>query len=75
MFKRKYFPPIFLKIMYCQGKVCYGKEKFKAVAVLMDIKPSGTSREEILQQSYTNSQGLQNPHARLTSIKLANYLP
>ena len=61
MFKRKYFPPIFLKIMYCQGKVCYGKEKFKDVAVLMDIKPRGTSREEILQQAIPTAKGVKIP--------------
>ena len=59
MFKRKVLPPIFLKNMHCQGKVCYGKEKVKAVAVLMDLEPSGTRMEEISQQSNTNSQDRQ----------------
>ena len=45
-----------LKIMYCQGKGYYGKEKVKAVSVLMNLGPSGTRREEILQQISTNSQ-------------------
>ena len=31
-------------------------EEVKAVAVLMDIEPSGTRREEILQQVSSNSQ-------------------
>ena len=48
--------PRFLKNMHCEGQLSYGKETVKAVAVLMDIEPSGTSREEILQEVITNSQ-------------------
>ena len=48
MFKRKVFPPSFLKNMHFQSKVCYGKETATIVAVLMVIEPSGTRREEIL---------------------------
>ena len=48
--------------MHFQGKGCYGKEKVKAVAVLLDTEPSGTRREEISQQNSTNSQELKkNP--------------
>ena len=56
MFKRKVFPPRFLKNVHCQGKVNYIKETVKAVAELMDIYPIGTRREEILQQISSNSQ-------------------
>ena len=62
--KNEVFPPRFLKNMHCQGKGCYGKGKVKAVALIMNIEPSGTRREEILQQSITNIQESQNLHAR-----------
>ena len=68
MFKGTYFPPSFLKNMNCQGKGCYGKETFKAVAVLVDIEPNGTMREEISQQISTNNQERQNPHIRTVRI-------
>ena len=56
MFKIKWFPPRFLKNMHYQGKGFYGKEKVKAVSVLMDLELIGTSREEISQQSRINIQ-------------------
>ena len=48
MFKRKVFPPSFLKNMHYQGKGCYGNERVKAVSLLMDLEPRGTRMKEIL---------------------------
>ena len=64
MFKIKVFPTIFLKKIHCQGKVYYGNENFKAVAVLLDLEPSGTSMEEISQKSAPIAKSIKNSHAR-----------
>ena len=75
MFKRKVFPPSFLKNMHYQGKGCYGKEKVKDVAVLMDIEPSGTRREEISQKTSPTAKSIKKTHVRPVWITRDNHLP